>query len=75
MNSERSNNLNLKYKSCTRSSCQDKEIVKFEFVAKTQCLCYSQILIVKDCLLHVFYDNKVFKFKLFKMLRSHILKN
>ena len=58
MNSERSNNLNLKYKSCTRSSCQDKEIVKFEFVAKTQFLCYSQILIVKDCLYMYFMTIK-----------------
>ena len=61
MNSVRSNNLNFKYQTFTTSSCQYIEIRKFEFVAKTQFLCYSQILIVKDRLFQVFYDNKVFR--------------
>ena len=36
VNSVRSNNLSLKYQRFKPSDCEDIEIKKFEFVAKTQ---------------------------------------
>ena len=36
VNSVRSNNLSLKYQRFKSSDCEDIEIKKFEFVAKTQ---------------------------------------
>jgi len=38
MNYVRPNNLNLKYQRCAPLGCKDKEIRKFELVAKTQFL-------------------------------------
>ena len=46
MNSVISNNLSLKYQKCTLLGCKDIEIRKFEFVTKTQFLCYIVALLV-----------------------------
>ena len=47
MNSERSNNLSLKYQEFTQSGCGDKVIRKFEFLAKTYFLYKTDSLVIK----------------------------
>jgi len=47
MNSERSNNLSLKYQEFTQSGCEDKVIRKFEFLAKTLILYKTESLVFK----------------------------
>ena len=57
MNSVRSTSPSLKYQRFTKSGCKDVEIIKFEFVAKTQsfklfCFLKREVL-VKECLQHI----------------------
>ena len=59
MNSVRSNSLSLKYQTFEQLGCKDIKIIKYEFVATTQFLCFyfkSKIFFSGE--LYFFYSSK-----------------
>ena len=49
MNSVRSNCISMKYQRFTLSGCEDIDIGKFDFVAKSQCFYHEHKIILRRC--------------------------